>query len=68
MVCFMCIAHWVCEKQILFQQRAHEEKALQLSKIHKKRLAEIGAYNQRLEKEREGEFLGWQETTNNNVK
>ncbi|KAA0712953.1 Coiled-coil domain-containing protein 17 [Triplophysa tibetana] len=36
-----------------FQQRAHEEKALQLSKIHKKRLAEIGAYNQRLEKERE---------------
>ncbi|XP_056606000.1 coiled-coil domain-containing protein 17 isoform X2 [Triplophysa dalaica] len=41
------------QTEISFQQRAHEEKALQLSKIHKKRLAEIGAYNQRLEKERE---------------
>ncbi|KAI7807485.1 putative coiled-coil domain-containing protein 17 [Triplophysa rosa] len=41
------------EKQSSFQQRGDEEKALQLSKIHKKRLAEIRAYNQRLEKERE---------------
>ncbi|XP_057193821.1 coiled-coil domain-containing protein 17 [Triplophysa rosa] len=40
-------------KQSSFQQRGDEEKALQLSKIHKKRLAEIRAYNQRLEKERE---------------
>lgn len=65
---FMCIAHWDCEEQSSLQQRGDEEKALQLSKIHEKRLAEIKAYNQQLEKEREGEFLGWQGTTSNNVK
>ncbi|XP_073726367.1 coiled-coil domain-containing protein 17 [Misgurnus anguillicaudatus] len=40
-------------EQVLLQQKADEQRALQLSKLHEKRLAEIRAHNHQLEKERE---------------
>ncbi|XP_065154193.1 coiled-coil domain-containing protein 17 [Paramisgurnus dabryanus] len=41
------------KEQILLQQNADEQSALQLSKLHEKRLAEIREHNHQLEKERE---------------